>query len=204
MARAGSFANTRPDLPFQRCIENNALFKPHEQNYPHIALKHLTDCNGFQNLRNLFNLRVNLGGANANAAGVQRRVGPAMDNEPTMSRPFGKIAMLPNARKALEIGGAVFGAILIVPKPDWHRGKSLGADELALAFAQRVPLLVPHVYGHTETRTLNLPRINRRCRITQHEARHDIRAARNRGEMHAVADRLIDPSKGLSCKRGAG
>ena len=49
-----------------------------------------------------------------------------------MRGPFGEIAVAPDIGEALEIGGAVFRAVGIVPEADRHRRERLGADQFAL------------------------------------------------------------------------
>ena len=59
---------------------------------------------------------IDLGGADAHAAGIERGVGAAVDDDAAMLGPFGEVAVAPDAGEALEIGGAVLRAVGVVPE----------------------------------------------------------------------------------------
>src|SRR5690606_8165987 len=107
-------------------------------------------------LGKLLDLVVDLGRADAHAAGIERGVGAAMDHDAAMGGPFGEVAMAPDIVEALEIGGAVFRAIGIVPEHDGHGRKGACADELALFAAHRPAVIVPDIDRHAEARALYL------------------------------------------------
>ncbi len=110
----------------------------------------LADAERLGDLRHLLDLVVDLGRADAHAAGIERRVGAAVDDHAAMLGPFGEIAVAPDVVEALEIGGVVFLAVGIVPEGDRHRGERPDADELALLLPDRLAVVVPDVDGHAE------------------------------------------------------
>ena len=85
--------------------------KPHEQHDAHVVVEILADGERLQHLRHALDLRIDLRRADPHAAGIERRVGAAVDDDAAMLGPFGEIAVRPDAGKALEIGGAVFRAV---------------------------------------------------------------------------------------------
>ena len=123
---------------------------------------------------------------------------------PPCARPFGEVAVVPDAGEALEIGGAVFLAVGIVPELHRHRGERHGADQLALAFGERLAVRRIDVHRHAEAGRLDLALPHRRGRIAEHEARHDVGAARDRGEVHVGFDVAVDVFEAFRRQRRAG
>ena len=107
-------------------------------------------------LRQLLDLAVDLGRADAHAAGIERRVGAAVDDHAAVLGPLGEVAVAPDVGEALEVGGAVFLAVGIVPEADRHRRERRGADELALLAAHRLAVVVEDVDRHAEAAALDL------------------------------------------------
>ena len=87
-----------------------------------------------------------------------------MNDEPVMRGDLGKIAVAPDTGKPVEIGRVIFRAIRIIPKPDGHRGKRLGADKLALLAHHRLAFVVPDVGGHRQPARLYLAAPHRQQR----------------------------------------
>ena len=142
--------------------------------------------------RHALDLRVNLRRADAHAAGIERGVGAAVDDDAAMRGPFGEVAMRPDAGKPLEIGAPVLRAIRIVPEHDRHGREGHGADELALLAPDRAARLVEHIDRHAEARPLDLAAPDGLRRYAEHEAGDDVGAAGNRGEVDIRLDRLVD------------
>ncbi len=69
-----------------------------------------------------------------------------MDDPAAMSRPFGEVAVVPDIVETLETGGAVFGAVIVVPKANGQGGKSARADQPPFS-----PRTGPPSSSHTST-----------------------------------------------------
>src|SRR5690606_26921032 len=94
--------------------------------------------------------------ADAHAAGIEHRVGAAIDDHAAVAGQLHIVAVAPHPGEALEIGGAVPGSIRIVPEADRHRGERRGADQLALLADDRLTRLVPYLDLHAEAAGLDL------------------------------------------------
>src|SRR5690606_19440437 len=101
--RAG--ADAVPDRPDERFVQRNSGRQPYEQDDAHIVLPVLTDADRLGDLRHLLDLIINLRGSDPHPARIERRIGTSVDNDTTVLRPFGKIAMAPDILEPLEIGG---------------------------------------------------------------------------------------------------
>ena len=140
---AGTWRGLAPErilsliFPSSVGVERYARRQAHEQHDAHIIVPVLADADRLDDLRQLLDLVVDLGGADPYAARIERRIGAAVDDHAAMPGPFGEIAMAPDIVEALEIGGVVLLAVRIVPEADRHRGEGAGADELALLAARR-------------------------------------------------------------------
>ena len=116
----------------------DALAQPHEQHHAHVVAPSPGRWRSPRAPRGICSTwRIDLGRADAHAAGVERGVGAAVDDHAAVRRPLGEVAMAPDVGEALEIGGAVFRAVGIVPEPHRHRRERLGADQLARLPAHR-------------------------------------------------------------------
>src|SRR5437899_1019741 len=135
VARRRVGANVRANPLDERFVERNAVLKLYEQHDAHVAhfarWPVLTDHEALDNLGQLLHLPIDFGGADAHAAGIQGGVGAAVDHEAIVLGQLDIVAMAPDVRKALEVGGMVFGAVGVVPESDGHRGKWRRADKLA-------------------------------------------------------------------------
>src|ERR1700681_969218 len=109
--RACAQADRRFDASDKRVVQLRARPKPQEKDDAHIARPVLSDRKRLDDFRDLLDLSIDLGGADAHAAGIERGIGTAMDDHAAMLGPFGKVAVAPYAREAFEIGGTVFGAL---------------------------------------------------------------------------------------------
>ena len=112
----------------------------------------LADGDGLLHFRNLLDLRVDFRRPDAHAAGIERRVRPAVNDDTAVSGPLGEIAVAPDVRKPLEIGGVVFLAVGIVPEHHRHRRERLRADEFALLLDDVLSVVRPHIHRHAEAR----------------------------------------------------
>src|SRR6185503_9453225 len=139
--------------------------------------------------------------ADAHAAGVEDRVGAAVDDEAAVPGLFAPVAVAPDVRVFLEIGRAVLGAVGIVPEADRHRGERPGADQLAFFTLYRATFLVENRHRHAEALGLDLAAPYRTHRVAEDEARHDVGAAGDRGQAHVVVHVLVDVIEALGCER---
>jgi drug/metabolite transporter (DMT)-like permease len=87
--------------------------------------------------RQLLDLAVDLGGADAHAAGVERGVRAAVDDHAAVRGDLAEVAVAPDVVEALEVGGVVLAAVGVVPEADRHHREGLGAHQLALLAAHR-------------------------------------------------------------------
>src|SRR5690606_37952370 len=147
-----------------------------------IALPVLAYGERLLHFRQLFHLRVDFRRADAHAAGVQRRVRAAMNDNAAMRCDFGEVAMAPDTREAPEIGAAIFRAIGIVPEADRHGRERTGTDEFALLARDGPSLLVPDLDRHAEALRLDFAAPDGKQRRAKHETGNNIGAARNGAE----------------------
>src|SRR5690606_22715046 len=115
-----------------------------------------------------------------------------------------EVAVVPDARKALEVGGVVARAVRVVPEADRHRGEGPGADQLALLAAQRPRLVVEDLDRHAQAALLDLPAPDRADGIAAGEAAQDVGAAGDRGEADVLLDPAVDVVEALGHQRRAG
>src|SRR5439155_20200291 len=133
--RGGVLADSALDCVDERIVERAAFAQLDEEHNPYVARPVLPDHQRLDDLVELLDLAVDLGGADAHAAGVQHRVGAAMDDDAAVRRDLAPVAVAPDVRVLVEVGGAVLGAIGVIPETDRHRRKGLGADQLSLLVA---------------------------------------------------------------------
>ena len=93
----------------QRVVEREALAQLHEQHDAHVAPSPpvLADHEALDHLVELLDLPVDLRGADAHAARIQRRVRAAVDDHAAVRGDLGVVAVAPDAGEALEVGRAV-------------------------------------------------------------------------------------------------
>ena len=132
----------------------------------------LADDDRLHDLLQLLDLPIDLGRADAHAAGIQHRVRAPIDDEAAVLRDLAPVAVAPHAGKALVIRRAVFRAVLVVPEAERHRRKRRRAHELALlAGCKRMPPVVEHLDPHPHEPALELPAPHGNDRAAAGEAR---------------------------------
>ena len=126
---------------------------------------------------------------------------------PPCSRALGVIAVAPDVGEALEIGGAVFLAVRVVPEAERHatgRGGCRPARPSRRS-AARSPSSSEDVDRHAEHRA---PCIRRAtpgpAGSPMTKQRHDVGAARDRGEADVALDGAIDVVEAFGRQRRAG
>src|SRR5690606_16053783 len=150
-----------------------------EKNDPDIVIPFLADNDGFLDFGQLFDLTVNLGGANANTTGVQRCIGSAIDDHTTIVIKFDIIAVTPDVIKAIEIGIFVTRTIRIVPEANWHGREGRGTDQFALFVTNWLSVIIKNINGKAERTGLDDTPLDRQDRTGKHKTSENIRAPRD-------------------------
>src|SRR3546814_11210916 len=88
-----------------------------------------------------------------------------------------EVAVAPDARIGLEVGGAVALVVRVVPEADRHAGEGLHADQLALLAGHRPAAVVVDLYRHAEAAALDLAAPHRADRIAADHAGDVVGAA---------------------------
>src|SRR5258705_13723269 len=100
-----------PDLALDPLLQGVVKLVPgladDKQQNPDVVVPILADDDRFLDLRKLLHLPVDLRRADPHTAGIERRVGAAVDDEAAMRGPFGKIAVMPDPLEAREIGALI-------------------------------------------------------------------------------------------------
>ncbi len=187
----------------QLLVQRDAGRQADEQHDAHVVVAVLADARGLGDLRHLLDLGVDLGGADAHAAGVQRGVRAAMDDHAAMLGPFGEVAMAPDVVEALEIGRVVLLALRVVPEETGMDGKGFVQTSSPFSAGSADPGR-PRRRRPCPGRPPGFRRPHRLGRHAEHEAGDDVGAARDRGEVHVALDAFIDVAKSLRRQRRAG
>jgi hypothetical protein len=103
--------------------------------------------------------------------------------------------MAPDIVKAFEIGRVILLAVRVVPEAHRHGREWPGAHQFTLFATYRPTHIIKHIDRHAEAAALDFAAIHRQHRITEHEAGHDIRTARNRSQQNVRLDLAIYPVK---------
>ena len=128
-----------------------------------------------------------------------------MDDHAAVPGDGGPVAVTPDVVERVEVGGAVPGAVGIVPEAHGHRRERTGADELALpARGQRPSVVAEDLDRHAQPARLQLALPDRKRRVAEREARDDVGAARDRGELHVRLHVAVDVVEALVGERRAG
>ena len=158
-----------------------------EQHDAHVAVPILGDHEALEHVVERIDLAVDLGGSDAHATGVERRVGATVDDHAAVLGPLGEVALVPGARESLEVGGVVTSIAGIVPEAERHRGERRTAHELARgARPRRAPVVVEHVDGHPEARPLDLAGPDRPRGIAGDEAAAQVRPTGDGSQVHVA------------------
>ena len=134
-----------------RVVERDARAQPHEQHDAHVVVPILADADRLDDLRHLLDLVVDLRRADAHAAGIERRVGAAMDDDAAMLGPFGEIAMAPDIRRSARNRRRDTSC-----RPDRSRsrpastGNGLVQTSSPFSCAHRLAVVVPDIDRHAE------------------------------------------------------
>ena len=104
------------DTAPKRVIERHPRRETYEQDDPLVIVPALPDGKTLDDFRQLLNLAINLGGADADTAWLERRVRPAVNHDAVMRGEANPVAVPPDAGKSLEISRVIFRAVGIVPE----------------------------------------------------------------------------------------
>src|SRR4051812_46095944 len=178
-------ARVRPDLLPDALLELlSQLLAVRQGNEQHnanvearVRLLILPDDQTLDDLRQLFDLAIDLRGADANAARIERRVAASIDHETIMLGQLRPVAVSPRVRILLEVGGAVLRPVRIVPERNRHAWKRRGAHELTLLSDERGAVVVEYLHLHPESARLKLAAPHGPDRVSKGEARDDIGSA---------------------------
>src|SRR6185503_17055952 len=140
---------------------------------------------------------IDLAGAHADAAPVDRRVRAAGDDRGAALGDLDPVAVAPDARIGLEVALAVPRPVLVVPEVDGHRGHRLGDDELADLAGDRAALLVPGLDLAAERAGLQLALVDGEQRDAADERGADVGAAAGREQPQVGAELVVDPAEAL-------
>src|SRR5450631_844083 len=195
------------DAVGERVVEHESVAQPHEQHHADVAdfpwRPILPDDDALRHLVELLDLPVDLGGADADTAGIERGVRPAVDDHAVVFGQLDKIAVAPHARETLEVRGVVLGAVGVVPETDRHRGERRRAYQLAFLLAHWLAVAIVDVYAEPQTTALQLATPYRARRAPERETRDDVRPARDRRQTKIGLDALVDVVEALRRERTA-
>ena len=159
--------------------------QPDEQHDALVAFPLLPHRQALEHFRQLLDLAVDLRGADAHAAGIERGIRPAVDDEAAVLRPPNPVAVAPDARESVRS----------TPRDTWRRPgsfqKPTGIDGNG-ALQTSSPALARSARPSRRRRPrpcrapahLNLAAPDRRVRVAADKAAHDVRAAGDRRQMH--------------------
>ena len=114
------------------------------------------------------------------------------------------VAVPPDAGVVLEVGGAVAGAVGVVPEADRHRRHRAPDHELAELPDDRPAVEIEGDGVHAEARRGDLARVDGEDRIRRHEPGADVRAAAADVEEEVGAELLVEPGVALGRERRPG
>ena len=112
--------------------------------------------------------------------------------------------MRPYAGESLEVSGMIFRVVGIVPEPDRHRGKRLGADQLTVFIRDRFATFIENLDRHSKRDALQLAAPDRQYRIAGGKTADNVGAAGDRCKLDVFGDRVIDIVEALGRQRRTG
>ena len=132
VARGQLGAQQRSDLGGQRVVDGLALGRHDIEDQPPVLAELAgVDHQAVGDLRQPLDHPVELAGAHPDAAAVQGRVGPAVNDAAAVGHDHDPVAVPPDARIVGEIASPVPLAAGVIPESDRHRRHRLGQHELA-------------------------------------------------------------------------
>ena len=197
MMRTGTVADASTDVVPERPVCRHAVAQRHEQDDAHVgrAIQHdvLADHEALEHLGYLLHLPVDLGGANPDAARVERSVAATKDHEAVIRRALRPVSVTPRAFVMLEVRRAIPGAVGIVPERHRHAGKRLRADQFTGHADDWIGVGIPHLDGHAEPETLQFAAMHGERRRAQRKTGDQVRAAADAAQAYPRRDRCRHP-----------
>ena len=174
-------------------VERRAGLQAHEQHDARVVAPFLRHDDAFGDLRERLDDAVDLGRADAHAAGVQHRIGAAVDDRRRRAASARR-----SRRDARRSGSArsrrrgTCGRPASFQKPIGIDGN--GAVQTSSPFCSRTerPVGREDLDLHAEAAALQLAAMDGQQRIAEREARDQVGAARDRRELHVGLDAAID------------
>jgi hypothetical protein len=99
---------------------------------------------------------------------------------------------MPDVRETLEVCSAILAAVRVVPKAERHRRERRRAHELAFLLADGAAVGRENFDLHAEPAALQLTAMHRPQRIAEREARDQVGAAGNRGQLNVGFDAAVN------------
>ena len=162
------------------------------------------DDEAFENLVHPLHHRVDLAGAEADAAAVQGRVGAPRDHAAAALGEHDPVTVAPDAGEELEVGGAISRTVVVSPEADRHRGHRGANHELAELADHGPGVLVEGGDVDREAATGDLAPVDGLERAPLHHPGADVGSAAAHVEEDVGAELLVDPVESLRRQRRAG
>ncbi len=153
VAPGGALDNLLLDLRRKLVVERHPLAKYDEQADINVRVRRpLADHHAVNDRVHRLDLSVYLRCADAHAAGVERRVGSAVDDHPAALGDLDEVTVMPDVRISLEIRSALLAAVLIIPEPRRLRRERRTADQLPLGADHGFPMIIerPNVQAQSD------------------------------------------------------
>ncbi len=119
-------------------------------------------------------------------------------------RALHQVAVTPEPRVVLEVRRPVAREVGVADEAQRHRRQRLAAHQLARPTHDLLTVLVEHGQVDAEPGALDLPRVHRQGGHAEHEAAHDVGAARDAREVNVALHRLVDVAEAVGREGRAG
>ena len=180
---------------YEPVIELHIRPEHKEQDHPGITFPVLADADRFHDFGKGLHLTIDLGGADADASWIEHCIAATMNDVPVVFRGCCEIAVRPNLREALEIGGPITIVVSVFPEANGCRRKGSGTDQLTFLLMYSLALGIPDFNRHAKTRRLQLTFEHREQGIAQNEAGNQVSTTTHGNEVKIGLDVAIDVTK---------
>ena len=140
---------------------------------------------------------VELAGAEANSAAIQRRVGATGDDAAAVLEELHPVALPPDARIVLEVRRPVALTARVVPEADRHRRHRFGDHQLSELAGHRIAGRVEGRRRHAEAATGDGTCPHRQQRVALHDSGAHVGSTAAVHQQDVVAEDSIDPHRRL-------
>src|SRR5690606_33872964 len=201
---AGAFADSGSE-GFGQVVRNAlAVCRDDEQYHFHVAVDLAADDEAIFDLGDGFDLSVDFGGADSDAARVEGGVGTAVDDGAAVFGEFDEITVGPNAGEAVEVGVLVARVVRVLPEADRHGRQRLAADQFAPAVADRLTVIAVGHGVNAQESALDLATAHWQQRGGANETATDVGAAGDGAEQGVWCAVAVDPVVVFRQQGGAG